>query len=149
MYIDTAHSKRGNKIYTRYLLRDSFRENGKVKHRTIANLGECSAEEIAAFKLALKHKGDLSVLGNLNKVELKQGKKVGAIWFLKQMAERLGISKALGEDKQGTIALYQVIARIIQQGSRLSALRMTESHAVEEIFGIDDLKKDALYRNLS
>jgi len=38
--------------YVRHLLRQSYRENGKVKHRTIANLSSCSAEEIEAIKLA-------------------------------------------------------------------------------------------------
>ena len=32
MYVDTSTLKRGNKTYTRHLLRTSFRENGKVKH---------------------------------------------------------------------------------------------------------------------
>jgi hypothetical protein len=37
MYIDTSHITRGGKTYTRHLLRESFRANGKVLHRTIAN----------------------------------------------------------------------------------------------------------------
>jgi len=43
MYVDVSKSQ-GK--YTRYLLRESYRENGKVKHRTIANLSLCSEEEI-------------------------------------------------------------------------------------------------------
>ena len=77
MYIDTANSKRGDKVYTRYLLRNSYRENGKVKHRTIANLGMCSDEEIAAMKLALKYKGNLTVLGTSDQIQVKQGKRFG------------------------------------------------------------------------
>ena len=58
MYVDTAYSLQGGKSYRRYLLRESFREDGKVKHQTLANLSHCSEEEIAALKLALRHKGD-------------------------------------------------------------------------------------------
>jgi len=36
MYIDTSTVRIGQKSYTRYLLRESFRDHGKVKHRTIA-----------------------------------------------------------------------------------------------------------------
>ena len=36
MYIDIAHIKQNGKIYKRALLRESYREKGKVKHRTIA-----------------------------------------------------------------------------------------------------------------
>jgi hypothetical protein len=38
MYVDVSTVRQGAKTYTRCLLRESFRENGKVKHRTIANL---------------------------------------------------------------------------------------------------------------
>ena len=37
MYLDTCKIRSGNKVYTRVLLRESYREDGKVKHRTIAN----------------------------------------------------------------------------------------------------------------
>ena len=60
MYLDTCKVRSGNKVYTRVLLRESYREDGKVKHRTIANLSKCSEQEIAAIKLALQHKHDLA-----------------------------------------------------------------------------------------
>ncbi|MBM4302399.1 MAG: hypothetical protein FJ121_12905 [Deltaproteobacteria bacterium] len=65
MYIDAAYSNQGSKTYRRYLLRESYRHEGKVKHRTIANLSHCSEEEIAAIRLALRHKGDLALLGSV------------------------------------------------------------------------------------
>jgi Transposase DDE domain len=149
MYIDTAKSTRAGKTYIRHLLRDSYREDGKVNHRTIANLGSCSEEEIAAMKLALKHKGNLALLGTAENVHLKQGPRFGAVWALNQVATRLGISQALGGDRQGKLALLQIMARVITQGSRLSALRMSQSHAVSEVLGLYGINKDALYRNLN
>jgi transposase len=149
MYIDTAQSTRGDKTYVRYLLRDSYREDNKVKHRTIANLGQCNKEEIAAMKLAFKHKGDLTALGSIGQIQLKQGSRFGAVWALKQVADRLGLTQALGQDYNGTLALWQVFARIINQGSRLSAMRLAQSHAVSEVLGLDNLKKDHLYQNLT
>jgi len=59
MYIDTSHITRGGKTYTRHLLRESYRANGKVLHRTIANVSQGSAAEIEALRLALRHKEDL------------------------------------------------------------------------------------------
>ena len=61
MYLDTCKVSSGKKVYTRVLLRESYREDGKVKHRTIANLSKCSDQEIAAIKLALQHKHDLAM----------------------------------------------------------------------------------------
>jgi len=68
MYIDTSHITRGGKTYTRHLLRESYRAHGKVLHRTIANVSQCSAAEIAAIRLALRHKQDLENLGTVQDV---------------------------------------------------------------------------------
>ena len=149
MYVDTATIKRKDKSYTRHLLRTSFRDNGKVKHKTIANLSNCSEDEINAIKLALKHKKDLSVLFTTKDIETVLGKRIGAVWALNVIAERLGITKALGAEHDGKLALLQVLARIIDQGSRLSAVRFAQSHAVCEVIGIDKLDEDDLYENLA
>lgn len=149
MYVDTATIKRKDKTYTRYLLRSSFRENGKVKHKTIANLSDCSEDEIKAIKLALKHKNNLPALFNVKDIETVLAKRIGAVWALHVIAQRLGITKALGADRDGKLSLLQIFARIIDQGSRLSAVRFAQSHAVCEIIGIDKLDEDDLYENLA
>ena len=82
MYVDASTVRQDDKSYTRYLLRESYREGKKVKHRTIANLSKCSPEEIAAIRLALRHKKDLSQLtGQSEVVSLRQGLSVGAVWY--------------------------------------------------------------------
>jgi len=79
MYVDISKSQ-GK--YTRYLLRESYRDKGKVKHRTVANISQCSEEEIEAIRLALKHKKDLAALASLDKdISLRQGLSVGAVWL--------------------------------------------------------------------
>ena len=85
MYLDTVKNKQGDKTYTRYLLRESYREGKKVKHRTIANLSHCSPDEIEAIRLALKHKKKLTELLDITTKTaegdtLKQGLSVGAVW---------------------------------------------------------------------
>src|SRR6267143_2372609 len=115
MYIDTSHLTRGGKTYTRHLLRESYRANGKVLHRTIANVSHCSEAEIAAMRLALRHKEAL---------------------------------EHLGTTREGKLALWQVMARVIDQGSRLSAVRLAMSHAACDVLGLDPFDEDALYENL-
>ena len=80
MYVDSSSITVNQKTYTRHLLRTSFRKNGKVKHRTIANISSCSDEEIQAVKLGLKYKGNLAELASLDKsMKLQQGLRVGAV----------------------------------------------------------------------
>ena len=148
MYVDTTISKRGDKTYTRHLLRRTFREGGTVKHETLLNLSNCPKDEIAALKLALKHKGNLTALASISDIVPTLGKRIGAVFALNTLAKRIGIVRALGEDRQGKLALLQVLARVIDQGSRLSAVRLAESHAICEILGIDKLDEDDLYENL-
>lgn len=149
MHIDTSTVTVKGKSYTRVLLRESFREDGKVKHRTIANLSHCSDEEIQAMRLALRHKADLTQLGNLESdLTVEQGPSVGAVLTLQCVAQRLGISDALGSSREGRLALWQVLARVIDQGSRLSAVRLADRHAACDVLKLDRFDEDDLYENL-
>lgn len=151
MYIETVSAKRGKKTYKCILLRESFREGGKVKHRTIANLTNRPNDEIAAIRFALQHKGQLpdgATILNETEPDCEQGLSVGAIIVLSEIAERLGITQSLGSSREGKLALWQVIARIIQQGSRLGATRLAETHAACDILGLGRFVEDHLYHNL-
>ena len=150
MYVDTSTVRTSTgKSYTRHLLRESYREQGKVKHRTIANLSSCTPEEIAAIRLALGHKHHLAELVNLkDDVRLEQGLSVGAVWTVFSVAKRLGIVDALGSSRAGKLALWQVVARVIDQGSRLSAVRLAQSHAACDILNLTKFNEDDLYNNL-
>jgi len=149
MYIDTSHITRGGKTYTRHLLRESYRANGKVLHRTLANVSHCSAAEIEALRLALRHKEDLEHLGTVqDAVTLKPGWSFGAVWTVYHVARRLGIAQALGTTREGKLALWQVMARVIDQGSRLSAVRLAMAHAACDVLGVGTFDEAALYENL-
>ena len=150
MYVDssTVRSPSG-KSYTRHLLRESYRQVGKVRHRTIANLSGCSSEEIEAIRLALGHKQNLKELASLkDDLSLQQGLSVGAVWTVWELARQLGIVDSLGPGRQGKLALWQVIARVMEQGSRLSAVRLAGSHAACDILGLDKFDEDDCYENL-
>jgi hypothetical protein len=151
MHIVINKSQHGKKIYNSVLLRESYRENGKVKKRTIANLSVCSDEEIAAIRLALQNKNNLENLINVDKdIAVEQGLSIGAVWVISQVAKLLGIVKALGSDDSGKLALWQVIARVLDQGSRLSAVRLARVHDVVNSAGIEKrFDEDNLYGNLA
>lgn len=149
MHVDSSTTTVNGKTYQRHLLRDSYRQGGKVKHRTIANLSRCSAQEVEAIRLALRHKGELeAMMAERPALRLRQGLSVGAVWTVRDVARRLGIEAALGDTRAGRLALWQVIARVIAQGSRLSAVRLAGSHAACDVLGLDGFNEDDLYENL-
>jgi transposase len=146
MHIDTCTTG----PYIRHLLRTSYREGGKVRHRTVANLSACTTEEIEAMRLALRYKGELTELVSVREdVMLQQGPSVGAVWLVYQVAKGLGIEEALGKTREGKLGMWQVIARVIEQGSRLSAVRMAGSHGACEVVRLEEgFTEDDLYENL-
>ena len=149
MYVETIISRHGEKTYTCHLLRETYREGREVKHRTMANLSACSPKQIEAIRLALRHADDLTELCAVSEaVSLRQGQSVGAVWVVFDLARQLGIAKALGTSRQGKLALWQVIARVIDQGSRLSAVRLAGPHAACDVLGLDAFHEDHLYENL-
>lgn len=108
MYIEHVRHTVNEHQYEQVLLGESYRPKGAarshVKHRTLLNLTHCDPVEVAVIEWALKHKhalpGVLSGAG-LEGLNLVQGPSVGAVWLLYQMAERIGLVKALGDSPEG------------------------------------------------
>ncbi|NNF96175.1 MAG: IS1634 family transposase, partial [Halobacteria archaeon] len=149
MHLDISTLQRNGRTYKRVLLRESYRQDGKVKKRTVANLSACSEAEIEAIQLALRHKHDLAQVGSAEQaLSVQQGPCVGAVWLVYQVARRLGIATALGNSRQGKLALWQVIARVIDQGSRLSAVRLAGNHAACDVLDLGPFHEEHLYANL-
>jgi transposase len=149
MYIE--YIKSGDK--TQVLLRESFREEGKVKKRTIANLTGRSEEEILAFQFACQNVKKIpEIMANRESanISIAQGKSVGAAFALAEVAKRLGITDALGKENDSKLALWQIFARLIAQGSRLSAVRLHDVHALAEAVNLEQgFSEDHLYQNLA
>jgi hypothetical protein len=151
MYIARASWPSANgKSYESIYLRESFREGNHVRKRNIANLTHCDPQQIAAIELALQFKGNLAALGSLNNLPLSQGLSLGAVWTLCQTARRLGIDQALGAGFAVQLALWQVLARVLEQGSRWSAVRLAQLHAAGDVLGIQrGFDEHDLYANLT
>src|SRR5918999_5216400 len=147
MFIDDCTYTRNGKTYRRVLLRNSYRVDGTGRHDTLANLSQCADEEIEAIKFGLRHKGQLAKLAQRSQtVCLAQGLAVGAVGVLFQLAQSVGLVKALGKGRQGWLCLWLVFATVIAQGSRLSAVRLAQQHAVCDVLKLDPFNEDHLYR---
>ncbi len=149
MYVDISTLRRKGRTYRRVLLRESYRDQGRVKKRTIANLSACSEAEIEAIQLALRHKKNLNAVSlDADSISLAQGPAIGAVWVVYTLARRLGIAQALGCSREGKLALWQVIARVIDQGSRLSAVRLADTHGACDVLDLARFHEEHLYANL-
>jgi len=142
MYIATVPNRNSPPAI---LLRESFRENGKVKNRTLANLSHWPAARLAALRRLLRGEfdqaADLSLAPQLGLV-------FGLLFVLKRIAEALGLAAALGHRRLAKLGLFLVLARVAHQGSRLSAVRWAQDQAVAEVLGLGKFDEDDLYAAL-
>ena len=146
MHVEEGITRTGGKEYRRVLIRDSYRDGNRVKHRTIANISKCSPGEIQAIRLALKYKENLAEhLIDRKDIDTGQGLSVGSVYSLFKVAQELGIVKALGSTEKAKRALWMILARLIEPGSRLANVRLAQRHAAVDILSLEDFNEDDLY----
>jgi transposase len=134
MYIEELKKKQNSKIYRTILIRESYRENGKVKHRTVANISKLPAEYICQLKKYIKgEKGDFS----LNDLENGKTYEYGASFAFKSLAIQIGLDKVIcsikTEWRENVLAM--IIGRILYQGSKLSLVNVFKDTALWELAG--------------
>jgi hypothetical protein len=153
MYITkvVTKTKSGDISHTCNLRRYSYREDGKVKNKTISNLNLLPEVDAKTIEYAIKHKHKIAQWGEGELIqELQQGMSGGAVYLLKDLADKLGITKALGKSEQAKRELWLIFSRIIDQGSCLSAKRLTSYHAACDVLDINEtFTEDDLYKDLA
>src|SRR5437867_4323630 len=123
-----------------FLLRESYRENGKVKNRMLANISSWPRPRIDALRRLLR--------GELDDVAVcdpTMGPAFGVLYALKQIAAETGVISALGQSRTGKLELFLTMARVAHQGSRLSAVRWARHQAVAEVLGLTAFDEEDLY----
>jgi len=143
MYIAITRKKYKNTYHEQILLRESYREDGKVKTRTIANLTNKPKEQVEAIAEALKNtKGQ-----KVSTENLEQGKTVGLSLIIYFIMKLLGIVKVIGKSFEAKIALLLIASRITIQSSRLQALYWAKKEdSILNIIGFDS-SESALLNN--
>ena len=126
MFITEVVSKgKKGQSYTSILLRESYRVGATVKSKTLAVLTHLPAHVLAAVRRAVAQPADS--LGDLagaseGALQLRQAESVGALWVVDQVAQQLGIKKALGLTRQAELGYWQVLARVLRPGTSLLAM---------------------------
>jgi hypothetical protein len=153
MYVAYASRLSTNgKSHISIYLRESCCDGAHVRKRNIANSSSIaiSGKSLLSSWPSTPRK-DLAALGSLDKIPPPGSLQESRLDRMPvyEVAQRLGIGKALGDHFGGQLALWQVLARVLKQGSRLSAVRLAEAHAACAVLGIArGFDENALYSNL-
>lgn len=125
-----------------FLLREGIRKGKEVLNHTLANISHWPMPRIEALKKTLKGEFDGFVAPPV------ADRTFGVLFVLKEIANKLGIIRALGKDLMAKLVLFLILARVAHQGSRLSAVRWAQNHAVTEILATPEFDENDLYAAL-
>jgi transposase len=133
------------------LLREAFREHGKVKNRTLANISHWPPEQIEALRLVLK--GNTTVGPRLPEAfgivrSLPHGNVAAVLGMMRQ----LKLDRLLQPGPQREPVLALIAQRVLQPGSKLAAARalreQTAHSTLGEELGVGAVDEDDLYQAL-
>jgi len=131
------------RTYRTHLLRRSYRDGGKVKKETLANLSALPDSAIAALKASLSG----SVLVDAGDMfDIERSLPHGHVAAAHVMASRLGLKKLLGPDcGQRDLAYGLIIARAVAPASKLATTRWWADTTLGADLGIDGASTDEVY----
>ena len=140
------------KSYTSILLRESYRRGAQVKSRTLAVLTHLPAHVLDAVRRAIDQPAEsLAQVAESSSgaLRLRQAESFGAVWTVDQVAQQLGIKKALGVTREAELGYWQVLARVLRPGTSLLAMvRLATACAAAAILGWRRaFTEDDLYAN--
>ena len=135
MFVETIKSKQKNKTYTSVLIRENYRQEGKVKHRTLANISKLPAKLIASIKRLIKE--DVHCFNSGDPLSVNSGREYGASFAVWTVARSLGLDKLIFSRpvqwREDVMAM--IIGRIVYQGSKLKLTNLFADTALWEIAG--------------
>ena len=133
MYIDIVPNRNSPPAI---LLREARRQGKRIVKVTLANLSHFPPQRIDILRRALK--GELDDLAFCKTpAALEQGPAFGALFVVKTLCDRLGITASLGKNRYTPFVLLMIAARLLEPGSKLAAMRWAKTHAIKEIFGLE------------
>ena len=123
--------------YVSFLLRRSYREAGKVRHETLANLSALPAQAIADLRASLAGRRLVDANEALEVTRSLPHGHVAAVWA---MARKLGFPALLGPaGPRRDLAMALIVARVCRPDSKLATTRWWQDTTLAEDLGAGDL----------
>jgi hypothetical protein len=130
------------------LLRESYREGGKVKNRTVANLSSWPEAKVEALSRALK---GLPPAGLQGMVEVARSLPHGHVAAVLGTIRDLGLEELIDPEpsRQRDLVTAMTVAQVIAPGSKLAIARglreETAASSLGQVLGVAGCDEDDLY----
>jgi hypothetical protein len=134
-------------VYEAHLLRRTYREGGKVRNETVANLSRLPRETIELVRRSLRGEQFLS---SADAFELERSLPHGHVAAVLALARRLELPRLLerAPSKQRERALAMICQRVLEPGSKLACARQLAQSTLAEELGVEGSDADDLYAAL-
>ncbi len=143
MHVSTSRRHYKDKVYETTLLRRSYREDGKVKNETLANLSHLPAETIVAIRDSLAGKTLVEAGADW---QIERSLPHGHVAAVAAQAAAVGLAGLLGPAcRERELVLALVIARVCRPASKLATTRWWQTTTVADDFGVGDATADEVY----
>jgi hypothetical protein len=148
MHVETSRShqvlKDGTeRVYQRHLLRRSYRDGGKVRKETLANLSHLPDEAIEAVRLVLAGAAVADADAGL---EVTRSLPHGHVAAIHAQARALGLPALLGPPcLQRDLAYALIVSRVARPASKLSTIGWWDDTTVGHDLGVAGTSTDEVY----
>src|SRR5271165_1782549 len=146
MYIEVVPNRKSPPAI---LLRQAYREDGKVKKRTLANLTDWPKQLIEGFRALLK--GGKVVAAEREAVSILRSLPHGHVAAALGTLQAIGLDRVLGPpgNRRRDLVIAMVVSRLIAPGSKLATARgldpATATSSLGEVLGLRAVDEDELY----
>ncbi|MCA1678662.1 MAG: IS1634 family transposase, partial [Actinobacteria bacterium] len=147
MHVVTNKVRRGDREYSSHLLRRSYREGGKVRKETLANLSHLPDEVIELIRGALAGR---RYLDTEQAFAIERSLPAGHVQAALRMARRLELARLLDRapSRARDLCLAMVIQQALRPGSKLQTARSLAQSTLGSELGVAAADEDDLYAAL-
>jgi Transposase DDE domain len=144
MHVTTTTRRVGDREYNATLLRRSYRQDGKVKKETLANLSHLPPDAIDALRRVLAGETLMSVE---DAFEIERSLPAGHVTAALAMARRLDLAKLLDRSpgRERDLCLAMIVGRVLGPGSKLGTVRTLGQSTLASELGVEGADEDDLY----
>jgi len=149
MYIESVPNRNSPPAI---LLRESYRQDGKVRKRTLCNLSDWPAAHIEGLRGVLK--GGTVIPAGTDAITVTRSLPHGHVAAALGTARKIGLDRVLGPDgnRCRDLVLALLVGRILTPTSKLAAARAlspaTATSSLGAMLGLDEVDDDELYTAL-
>ena len=145
MYVATIPNRKSPPAI---LLRESYREGGRVRNRTLANLSHWPVAKIDALRALLRGQPVAAGAPAVEpSFEIIASRAHGPVHAVALAMQRLGLATVIAAKpcRERDLVLAMVAARIVAPHSKLATTRWWHTTTLAEDFGVAEANEDELY----